>query len=37
MIEFIKLDVYESFYMSGTTTDYELLKDLARKSENKIE
>lgn len=37
MIEFIKLDVYESFYMSGTTTDYELLKDLARKAESKIE
>ena len=37
MIEFIKLDVYESFYIGGTTTDYELLKDLARKAESKIE
>jgi len=36
MIEFIKLDVYESFYMSGTTTDYELLKDIAMKAERKI-
>lgn len=37
MIEFIKLDVYESFYMGGTSTDYELLKDLAQKAESKIE
>lgn len=37
MIEFIKLDVYESFYIGGTTTDYELLKDLAKKAESKIE
>jgi len=34
-IEFIKMDVYESLYMSGTTTDYELLKDLSKKSEEK--
>lgn len=37
IIQFIKLDVYEAFYMSGTTTDYELLKDLAKKAESKIE
>lgn len=36
MIEFIKLDVYESFYMSGTTTDYELLKDIAMEAESRI-
>jgi len=36
IIEFIKLDVYESFYISGTSIDYELLKDLAREAESKI-
>jgi len=35
-IEFVKMDVYESLYMSGTTTDYELLKDLSKKAETKI-
>ncbi len=35
-IEFIKMDVYESIYMSGTTTDYELLKDLSKKATAKI-
>lgn len=36
-IEFIKMDVYESLYMASTTTaDYELLKDLAKKAEEKI-
>lgn len=29
-MDIIKSDVYESFYMSNTTTDYELLKDLAK-------
>jgi len=37
MIEFIKMDVYEYLLMTGITTDYELLKDLARKAEAKIE
>ena len=37
MIEFIKLDVYESFYIRGTTTDYELLRDIAMKAESRID
>lgn len=36
IIEFVKMNVYESFYMTGTTTDYEFLKELARKAEKKI-
>ena len=36
MIEFIKMDVYEGLYMSGTTTDYEMLKDLAKIAVGKI-
>ena len=36
MIEFVKMDVYEYLYMSGTSTDYELLKELAKKAEAKI-
>jgi hypothetical protein len=36
LIEFNKMDVYEYIYMSGTSTDYELLKDLAKKAEAKI-
>ena len=36
MIQFIKLDVYESFYMRGTTTDFELLRDIAMKAESRI-
>jgi len=35
-IEFTNMDIYESLYMSGTTTDYEILKDLAKKAEAKI-
>lgn len=35
-IEFVKMDVYENIQMSGTTTDYELLKELAKKAEAKI-
>lgn len=35
-IEFVKMDVYENIQMSGTTTDYELLKELAKKAEEKI-
>ena len=35
-IEFIKMNVYEDIYMSGTSTDYELLKELAKKAEKKI-
>ena len=35
-IEFSKMDVYEAILMSGTTTDYELLKELAKKAEIKI-
>lgn len=35
-IEFIKMDVYESLSMGGTSTDYELLKELAKKAEAKI-
>lgn len=35
-IEFFKMDVYEALLISGTTTDYELLQDLAKKAENKI-
>ena len=36
MIQFIKMDVYESLTMWGTTTDYELLKEVAKKAEAKI-
>jgi len=35
-IEFVKMDVYMSLYMTGTSTDYELLKDLAKKAESRI-
>lgn len=35
-IQFIKMDVYEDFYMSGTSTDYELLVNLVKKAEAKI-
>ena len=35
MIEIIKSDVYESFYMSNTTTDYEL-KGFSKKAESKM-
>lgn len=35
-IEFFKMDVYETIEMSGTSTDYELLKELAKKAEAKI-
>jgi len=35
MIEFIKMNVYEYLLMMGITTDYELLKELARKAEAK--
>ena len=35
-IEFIKKNVYESFYMSGTATDYELLKEIVKKAIKKI-
>jgi len=36
VIQFNKLDVYEELRMSGTVTDYELLKDLAAKAADKI-
>lgn len=36
LIEFVKMDVYEYLYISGTSTDYELLKELAKKAEAKI-
>ena len=36
LIDFIKNDVYESLRMTGTTTDYELLKDVAKKAVSKI-
>jgi hypothetical protein len=36
VIEFIKMDVYEALSLTGTVTDYELLKDLAKKAESKI-
>lgn len=36
-IEFIKLNVYTTLVMSGFTTDFELLKDLAIKAERKIQ
>ena len=36
MIEFVKMDVYELFYIIGTSTDYELLVNLAKKAEAKI-
>lgn len=35
-IEFIKNNVYETIRMSGGVIDYELLKDLAKKAEAKI-
>lgn len=35
-IEFIKMDVYISLDMYGITTDYELLKDLAKTVESRI-
>ena len=35
-VDFIKENVYENFYMSGTATDYEMLKELAQKAEAKI-
>ena len=35
-IEFIKMNIYERVDMSGTTTDYETLKTLAKKAEAKI-
>jgi len=35
-IEFFKMDVYEALLISGTTTDYELLQELAKKAENRI-
>ncbi|MBU4075927.1 MAG: hypothetical protein KKI06_04365 [Euryarchaeota archaeon] len=35
-IQFNKMDVHETLYMRGTSTDYELLKDLAKKAEAKI-
>lgn len=35
-IEFYKKDIYMSFIMSGTSTDYESLKSLAEKAERKI-
>lgn len=36
LIEFIKMDVYEQLAIFGNTTDYELLKDLAKEAEKKI-
>ncbi|MCX9014560.1 MAG: hypothetical protein OIN89_07180 [Candidatus Methanoperedens sp.] len=36
MIEFVKMDVYEYISIGGTSTDYELLKELAKKAEAKI-
>lgn len=36
-IEFIKMDIYEILIMSGTATDYEILKKLALKAESRIE
>lgn len=35
-IEFIKMNVYEALFLSGTTLDYEFLKDLASKAESKV-
>lgn len=35
-IQFNKMDVHETLYMRGTSTDYELLKELAKKAEAKI-
>jgi len=37
MIEFVKLNVYESLLMHGKSTDYEFLNNLAKKVEQKIE
>ena len=36
IIEFIKMDVYEQLAIFGNTTDYELLKDLAKEAVEKI-
>lgn len=36
IIEFIKKNVYEAMTISGTSTDYELLKELAKKAVAKI-
>jgi len=36
-IDFIKQDVFESLRMSGTFTDYEILKELAKTAAEKIE
>jgi hypothetical protein len=36
-IDFIKQDVFESLRMSGTFTDYETLKELAKTAAEKIE
>jgi len=36
-IDFIKQDVFESLRMSGTFTDYEILKELAQTAAEKIE
>lgn len=36
VIEFFKKDVHEVVSMGGTSTDYELLKELAKKAERKI-
>ena len=35
-IQFYKKDIFITMFMGGTTTDYELLKGLAKKVENKI-
>lgn len=35
-IGFVKMNIYVNFYMSGTTTDYEFLTQLAKKVEAKI-
>jgi len=36
IIEFVKFDIYERTMIYGTMTDYEILKDLAKKAEGKI-
>lgn len=36
-IIFIKDDIYETIMVSGTSTDYEILKEAAKKAESKIE
>jgi len=35
-IEFVKLNIYESILISGTSTDYMLLEEIAKKAEAKI-